>query len=80
MELENILKELPTEKIYIAVQFIKFLAKTDDIQTVAWKILEATCEEEELTPEEELMIAEGRAEIEAGLGIDAEEVWKELGI
>ncbi len=35
---------------------------------------------EEISPEEALEIAEARAEIEAGKGIKAEGVWRELGI
>ena len=35
---------------------------------------------EEITQEEAIEIAEARAEIEAGKGIKAEDVWRELGI
>jgi len=36
--------------------------------------------EEDITPEEAEAIAQGEAEIKAGLGVKAEEVWKELGL
>ena len=36
--------------------------------------------EVEVTPEEAEAIAQGEAEIEAGLGVKAEDVWRELGL
>ena len=36
--------------------------------------------EVEVTPEEAEAIAQGEAEIKAGLGVRAEDVWKELGL
>ena len=43
------------------------------LQPLAWPA-------EEISPEEALEIAEAKAEIEAGKGIKAEDVWRELGI
>lgn len=41
---------------------------------------EKSCETEEITAEEKEAIIQGEAEIKAGLGVKAEDVWKELGI
>lgn len=43
------------------------------LSSMAWPV-------EEITPEEAAEIDEARAEIEAGKGIKAEDVWRELGI
>ncbi|TYO94525.1 type II toxin-antitoxin system HicB family antitoxin [Desulfallas thermosapovorans] len=48
-----------------------------------WLILkefENSLEEVEITPEEEEAIAQGIAELDAGLGVKAKDVWKELGL
>ncbi|WP_449240369.1 type II toxin-antitoxin system HicB family antitoxin [Desulfoscipio gibsoniae] len=48
-----------------------------------WRILkdfEDSLEEEEITPEEEEAITQSEADIEAGLGVKAENVWKKLGL
>lgn len=41
---------------------------------------EDSLEEEEITPEEQAAIEEGIADIKAGRGIKATDVWKELGL
>ena len=43
------------------------------LESMAWPI-------EEVSPEEIAEIEEGFAEIEAGKGVKAKDVWKELGI
>ena len=43
------------------------------LQPLVWPV-------EDITPEEATEIAEARADIEAGKGIKAEDVWSELGI
>lgn len=41
---------------------------------------EGSLEEEEITPEEAEVMTKSEADIKAGLGVKAEDVWKELGL
>ena len=53
---------------------------SDDQVFALWIILQPLAwPAEEISPEEALEIAEAKAEIEAGKGIKAEDVWRELG-
>ncbi|MEW6274065.1 MAG: hypothetical protein AB1556_02995 [Bacillota bacterium] len=82
----EIIKRLPRERLYVALYILELLAnKRDEVsneieEMLALKAFEASCEEEEITPEEKESIARGEAEVKAGLGVKAEDVWKELGI
>lgn len=82
----EIIKRLPRERLYVALYILELLAnKRDEVnneieEMLALKVFEASCEEEEITPEEKESIARGEAEVKAGLGVKAEDVWKELGI
>ena len=78
----EILEKLPPEKLKAAVKLLEILkgadnAKLEEIIYTAW---EATLEEEELTPEEQTLLIQSEAEVKAGLGIKAEDVWRELGL
>lgn len=54
---------------------------TDEQVQALWIILESMAwPVEEISPEEVAELAEARDEIEAGRGIKAEDVWRELGI
>ena len=73
------------EVVYMAVarDQIKALVDrlTDEQAQALWVILSSmTWPEEEISPEEAREISQARAEIEAGKGVKAEEVWRELGI
>jgi len=82
----EIIKRLPRERLYVALYILELLAnKRDEVnneieEMLALKAFEASCEEEEITPEEKESIARGEAEVKAGLGVKAEDVWKELGV
>ncbi|MGB9919698.1 MAG: hypothetical protein ACPLPT_03040 [Moorellales bacterium] len=53
----------------------------DEQVQALWIILESMVWPlEEISPEEATELAEARAQIEAGMGIRAEDVWRELGI
>lgn len=67
----KLLKDLSPEKLDIAVYILESL-------TVKQKVESLT--EEELTPEEALLINSALAELDSGLGVEAESVWKEAGI
>ncbi|MDD3880167.1 MAG: hypothetical protein PHP26_09290 [Syntrophomonas sp.] len=54
---------------------------SDDQVFALWIILQPLAwPAEEISPEDALEIAEAKAEIEAGKGIKAEDVWRKLGI
>lgn len=54
---------------------------TDEQVQALWVILSSMAwPTEEITPEEAAELEEARAEIRAGKGIKAEDVWRELGI
>jgi len=54
---------------------------TDKQAEALWVILESMAwSSEEITPEEAAEIKAAFAEIDAGRGVKAEDVWKELGI
>ncbi|MGQ9533454.1 MAG: hypothetical protein ACUVTQ_11750 [Desulfotomaculales bacterium] len=54
---------------------------TDKQAEALWVILESMAwPTEKITPEEAAELEEARAEIRAGKGIKAEDVWRELGI
>ena len=73
------------EVVYMAVarDQIKALVDrlTDEQAQALWVILSSMAwPEEEISPEEAREISQARAEIEAGKGVKAEEVWREPGI
>ena len=73
------------EVVYMAVarDQIKALVDrlTDEQVQALWVILSSMAwPEEEISPEEASEINQARAEIEAGKGVKAEDVWRELGI
>ncbi|MCL5056737.1 MAG: hypothetical protein M1130_01810 [Actinobacteria bacterium] len=73
------------EVVYMAVarDQLKALVDrlTDEQVQALWVILSSmTWPEEEISPEEASEINQARAEIEAGKGIKAGDVWRELGI
>jgi len=73
------------EVVYMAVarDQIKALVDrlTDEQAQALWVILSSMAwPEEEISPEEAREINQARAEIEAGKGVKAEDVWRELGI
>lgn len=45
-----------------------------------FKVFEETLEEEELSPDEIKRVEEGKEQIKLGLGVKANDVWKELGL
>jgi len=54
---------------------------TDEQVQALWVILSSMAwPEEEISPEEASEINQARTEIEAGKGVKAEDVWRELGI
>lgn len=54
---------------------------SDDQVYALWIILQSLAwPAEEISPKEAVEVAKARAEIEAGKGIKAEDVWRELGI
>ena len=81
----EIIEKLSEERAALAMQILEIIAeaseKTENIMGyIALKAFEASCEEVELTPEEKECLDQGKAEIEAGLKVRAEDVWKELDI
>ncbi len=64
-------------------EFVKAMIDrlTDEQVQALWVILESMAwPVERITPEEAAEIEEALAEIDAGKGVKAEDVWKELGI
>ncbi len=67
----------------VAKEYVKALIDrlTDEQVQALWVILNSMAWPiEEITPEEAAEIRKARTEIEAGKGIKAEDVWRELGI
>jgi hypothetical protein len=67
----------------VAKEYVKALIDrlTDEQVQALWVILNSMAWPiEEITPEETAEIGKARTEIEAGRGIKAEDVWRELGI
>lgn len=78
----EMINELPLKKLEAAIKLLEILkdadsAKLDEIIYKAW---EASLDEDELTPEEKEQLTRAEAEIKAGLGIKAEDVWRELDL
>lgn len=67
----NLLKGLSPEKLDVALYVIESLVVKEQIDLL---------NQEELTPEEVVIINNAIRELESGLGVDAEDVWKEAGI
>lgn len=81
----SIIEGLSPKKLYAALYILEMLSsekdKDLDLEDVlVLKAFETSCEEEELTPLEAARVTEGEAELKAGLGVKAEDVWKELGL
>ncbi|NPV73341.1 MAG: hypothetical protein HPY89_06030 [Pelotomaculum sp.] len=81
----EIIEGLSSEKVTAALLVLEIIAGASEevsniMDYIALKIFEASCEEEDLTPEEKESIVRGEAEIKAGLGVKADDVWKELGL
>lgn len=81
----EIIEGLSEERVAAAIQILEIIAGANEkinniMDYIALKAFEASCEEEDLTPEEKEGIAQGEAEIKAGLGVKADDVWKELGL
>lgn len=78
----DIIEKLPSQKLYAALYLLEMIASADlnsepeDI--LALHSFWVNCEEEELTSGEIAQICEGEAELKAGLGVKADDVWKEL--
>ena len=66
-----LLKSLSPEKLDIVIYLMESLMVKQQIE--AMNI-------EEITPEDAIIIDAALAELESGLGVDAESVWKEAGI
>jgi len=69
--------------VAVAREHVKALIDrlTDEQVQALWVILESIAwPTEEITPEEAAELEEARAEIKAGKGAKAEDVWRELGI
>ncbi|MCL6479290.1 MAG: hypothetical protein K6T65_12930 [Peptococcaceae bacterium] len=80
----NIIENLSAEKLYAALYVLELIAsgdvKTDSQDILALEAFEMSCEKEELTPSEVAAVIKGESELEAGMGVKAEDVWKELGL
>lgn len=78
----KILDELPPEKLEATVKLLEILRAADNakLEEIIYNAWEATLEEEELTPEEQALLIQSEAEVKAGKGIKAEDVWRELGL
>lgn len=82
----RIIESLPPEKLYVALYLLEhltgqvFQGDNDVDLAIRLAAFEMSCETETVTPEEALEIEKGFAEIEAGQGVKAEDVWKELGL
>lgn len=69
--------------VAVAREHVKALIDrlTDEQVQALWVILESMAwPTEEITPEEAAEIEDALAEIDAGKGVKAEDVWKELGL
>lgn len=67
----TLLKSLSPDKLEIAVYLLESLAIKQKIESMNI---------EEITPEEAMIIDAALAELESGLGVEADSVWKEAGI
>jgi len=80
----NIIENLSAEKLYAALYVLELIAsgdvKTNSQDILALEAFEMSCEEEELTPSEVVAVIKGESELEAGMGVKAEDVWKKLGL
>jgi hypothetical protein len=66
-----LLKSLSPEKLDIVIYLMESLMVKQQLETM---------DIEEITPEDAIIIDAALAELESGLGVDAESVWKEAGI
>ena len=66
-----LLKSLSPEKLDIVIYLMESLMVKQQIEAM---------DIEEITPEDAIIIDAALAELESGLGVDAESVWKEAGI
>lgn len=66
-----LLKGLPPEKLDIVVYLLESLTVKQQIESMNI---------EEITAEEAIIVDAALAELESGLGVEAESVWKEAGI
>jgi hypothetical protein len=66
-----LLKGLSPEKLEIVIYLMESLMVKQQIESMNI---------EEVTPEDAIIIDAALAELEGGLGVDAESVWKEAGI
>jgi hypothetical protein len=81
----QIIDGLSEERVAVAIQVLEIIAGASEeisnfMDFIALKVFEASCDEEDLTLEEKDSIHKGEAEIKAGLGVKADDVWKELGL
>jgi hypothetical protein len=66
-----LLKSLSPKKLDIVIYLMESLMVKQQLETM---------DIEEITPEDAIIIDAALAELESGLGVDAESVWKEAGI
>ncbi|MGS0763164.1 hypothetical protein [Syntrophomonas curvata] len=66
-----LLKRLSPEKLDIVIYLMESLMVKQQIESMNI---------EEITPEDAMIIDAALAELESGLGVDAESVWEEAGI
>jgi len=66
-----LLKSLSPEKLDIVIYLMESLMVKQQIEAM---------DIEEITPEDAIIIDAALAELESGLGVDVESVWKEAGI
>ena len=82
----RIIESLPPEKLYVALYLLEYLGgqasqgDSDVDLAIRLAAFERFCRTEAVTPEEAMGVEKGFAEIEAGQGVKAEDVWKELGL
>lgn len=80
-ELDNLVKKLPIEKLETARRFLKSLIKQQRHgQTWADALANPIYDDEPVTKEEELAVAEAKEDVKAGRVYTLEEVVKELGL
>lgn len=78
----EMINELPLKKLEAALKLLEILKDADNakLDEIIYKAWEASLDEDELTPEEKEQLTRAEAEIKAGLGIKAEDVWRELDL
>lgn len=82
----RILESLPPEKLYVALYLLEHLTgeaqqgDSDIGMAIRLAAFDMSCQAEAVTPGEAAQIEKGFAEIDAGQGAKAEDVWKELGL